>query len=65
VRRRVLDALEGLREDPPHGDIRKLTGQENKLRLRVGDWRVQFRRDTAAGTVFVLRVLPRGRAYRD
>jgi len=61
----VLDALEGLREDPPHGDIRKLTSQENRLRLRVGDWRVQFRRVIAAATMFVPRVLPRGRAYRD
>lgn len=64
VRRRVLDAVEGLREDPPRGDIRKLAGAGGMLRLRVGDWRVRFRRDIAARTVYVQRILPRGRAYR-
>ncbi len=34
-------------------------------RLRVGDWRVRFTREQASRTVYVLRVLPRGRAYRD
>jgi mRNA-degrading endonuclease RelE of RelBE toxin-antitoxin system len=32
--------------------------------LRVGDWRVRFQRDSS-GVIQVLRVLPRGRAYRD
>ena len=34
-------------------------------RLRVGAWRVRFNRDPEARTVLILRVLPRGRAYRD
>ena len=34
-------------------------------RLRVGDWRVRFSRDPGSRTILVLRVLPRGRAYRD
>jgi mRNA-degrading endonuclease RelE of RelBE toxin-antitoxin system len=33
--------------------------------LRVGDWRVRFGYDFAERTILVLRVLPRGRAYRD
>ncbi|TML96179.1 MAG: hypothetical protein E6G10_27290, partial [Actinobacteria bacterium] len=33
-------------------------------RLRVGDWRVLLRLDRDQRTVYVLRVLPRGRAYR-
>ncbi|MFN8525031.1 MAG: hypothetical protein U0821_18200 [Chloroflexota bacterium] len=33
--------------------------------MRVGDWRVRFSVDDAARVVYVLRVLPRGRAYRD
>jgi len=35
----------------------------DEYRLRVGDWRVRFRRDTE--TIYVLRALSRGRAYRD
>jgi mRNA interferase RelE/StbE len=65
VRRRVLDALDGLSAQPPRGNIRRLTGIEAEWRLRVGDWRVRFTREQTTHTVYVLRVLPRGRAYRD
>jgi mRNA-degrading endonuclease RelE of RelBE toxin-antitoxin system len=45
------------------GDVRRLTGEEN-LRLRVGDWRVIFTYDVGRRSIIILRVLPRGRAYR-
>jgi len=48
-----------------HGDVRKLEGVPDEFRLRVGDWRVRFRFDDDTGTIDVLRVLPRGRAYPD
>ena len=64
IRRRVLDALDRVTGDPPAGDLAKLAGSE-EYRLRVGDWRVRVRLDRAARVVVVLRVLPRGRAYRD
>lgn len=32
------------------------------LRLRVGAWRVRFRRDAAVRQLVILRLLPRGRA---
>ena len=48
-----------------HGDVTKLTAQSGDLRLRVGDWRVRFRYDPDPSTVTVVRVLPRGRAFRD
>jgi mRNA-degrading endonuclease RelE of RelBE toxin-antitoxin system len=35
-----------------------------EYRLRVGAWRVRFRVDRQAGALIVLRVLPRGKAYR-
>jgi mRNA interferase RelE/StbE len=65
VRRRVIDAFDGLGAQPPRGNIRRLTGIEAEWRLRVGDWRVRFTREQTTHTVYVLRVLPRGRAYRD
>lgn len=45
VRERVIAALERLAADDPRVDVRKLAGSD-ELRLRVGDWRVRFRRET-------------------
>ena len=59
VRARVLAAIERVATNDPRTDIRKLAGADEH-RLRVGDWRVRFRRDAASRE---LRVLPRGRAY--
>lgn len=48
-----------------HGDVRKLQGYENQYRLRVGRiWRVLFSYQPTTGAVQILRVLPRGSAYR-
>jgi mRNA-degrading endonuclease RelE of RelBE toxin-antitoxin system len=47
------------------GDLKHLTGQGGELRLRVGDWRVRLVFHHATHTIEILRVLPRGRAYRD
>ena len=66
VQARIIEALEGLRADPAQGDITRLTGiQPPEWRLRVGDWRIRFERDHDARIVRILRVLPRGRAYRN
>jgi mRNA interferase RelE/StbE len=47
-----------------YGDVQRLRGTVNEWRLRVGDWRVRFTEDQAGQTIIVLRVLPRGGAYR-
>ena len=66
VRERILTGLEGLVGEPPTGDIKRLSGiTPPQWRLRVGDWRVRFSRDPESRTILVLRVLPRGRAYRE
>lgn len=66
VQARIIEALEGLRAEPAQGDIQRLTGIDPpEWRLRVGDWRVRFVREQDTRTVRILRVLPRGRAYRD
>ncbi|MGI8944913.1 MAG: type II toxin-antitoxin system RelE family toxin [Thermoleophilaceae bacterium] len=65
VERRVRAALRRLHADPRAGDVRKLTGPSGQWRLRVGDWRVRFTRDESKKVISVLRVLPRGGAYRD
>jgi mRNA-degrading endonuclease RelE of RelBE toxin-antitoxin system len=45
--------------------VRKLEGYENQWRLRVGEWRVRFAPVEERREILILRVLPRGRAYRD
>jgi mRNA interferase RelE/StbE len=65
VRRRIFDALDRFVEDTTRGDIRRLRGTDDEWRLRVGDWRIRFAFRSDTRTVEVLRVLPRGRAYRD
>lgn len=62
IARRVLAAIDRLLDQDPTLDIRRLTGASGG-RIRVGDWRVRFDRDVAAGEIVILRVLPRGRAY--
>ncbi|HEX9799714.1 MAG TPA: type II toxin-antitoxin system RelE/ParE family toxin [Thermoanaerobaculia bacterium] len=63
LRERVFQAVERLAQSG-YGDVRALHGSPGGiLRLRVGDWRVLFsRKDT--GELLVLRVRPRGDAYR-
>lgn len=64
ARRRILTAIEGLRELPLRGDIKKLQGRQDQWRLRVGDWRVIFEVDARGHTVYIVRVLARKDAYR-
>ena len=63
VKQRIIDALDRFVEAPFSADIRRLSPFE--WRLRVGDWRVRFSFDDEQHIIVVLRVLPRGRAYRS
>ena len=63
VRQRIFDALDLLVSER-RGDVTKLHGGDDEWRLRVGDYRIRFERDSRSRTIVVLRVLPRGRAYR-
>jgi mRNA interferase RelE/StbE len=65
VRSRVLATLDRYIENPLGVDVRKLQGKQNEYRIRTGDWRILFESLENGRTVGVLRVLPRGRAYRD
>jgi mRNA-degrading endonuclease RelE of RelBE toxin-antitoxin system len=63
TRERIVGALERLAETG-HGDVIPLRGRQREWRLRVGQWRALFTIDEANERIVVLRVLPRGRAYR-
>jgi mRNA-degrading endonuclease RelE of RelBE toxin-antitoxin system len=63
-RRRVSAAVDRLAETG-QGDVIRLQGIEPPQHLlRVGELRVLFAYASATNTLTVLRVLPRGRAYR-
>ncbi len=41
---RLRDAIQGLAQSPPVGDIKALQGyKDGRMRLRVGSWRVIYR----------------------
>ena len=63
VATRILDALTQLAETG-QGAVTRLQGVSDEWRLRVGDWRIRFRYDYPARTLEILRILPRGEAYR-
>lgn len=65
TRERIRTAIHRLAETG-YGDVKKLQGVEKEWRLRVGTWRVRFTVNDAGEIVIllVLRVLPRGSAYR-
>jgi mRNA interferase RelE/StbE len=59
---RILTALDRFARTG-EGDIKKLEGNTNDLRLRVGDYRVRFIEDPP-GTLYIHAVLHRSDAYR-
>jgi mRNA interferase RelE/StbE len=61
--RRIVEAVDTFAATG-RGDVKKLTNEGGEYRLRVGDWRVRFTVDHEVKVLSVLRVLPRGEAYK-
>jgi mRNA interferase RelE/StbE len=64
---RITMAIEGLKEDPPRGDIKQMRGyQDDRKRLRVGDWRIIYRYDFEQQLViiYVIDIGNRGDIYK-
>jgi mRNA interferase RelE/StbE len=59
-RERIVRAIDAL----PAGDVRPLVGLPDEWRLRVGPWRVRYRRDDVERLLTILVVAPRGDAYK-
>jgi mRNA interferase RelE/StbE len=64
VRRRIIDALESLRNDPRPAGVVKLTDKEDLWRVRVGEYRIVYEIDDQRAIVTVLRVAHRKDGYR-
>ncbi len=63
IRLRIIDAIEGLSENPFSGDV--LAGDlEGLRRIRVGDYRVIYLVDTDEIIIVIVKVGKRGDIYR-
>ena len=62
---RIRRELDELAESPDrrNSDVRPLRGRPG-FRLRVGEMRINFERDDDVRIIDVLRIAPRGQAYR-
>lgn len=62
VRKRVIEAIADLADDPRPGGCKKLKARDG-YRIRVGDYRVVYTVDASRITVVVVKVGPRGGVY--
>lgn len=64
---RIRNAIQGLTQKPPVGDIKAMQGsQEGRLRLRVGSWRIIYKygAENEIEILFVLDIGNRGDIYK-
>ena len=60
---RVVRKIESLAQTPRPVGCKKLRGYEDQWRIRIGDWRVVYIVDDAAGRVSVTRIAHRSKVY--
>jgi len=63
--RRMAQAISDLAEDPRPAGCVKLVGYGNMYRLWVGDWRISYAVEEERLVILILRIAPRGSAYRN
>ena len=64
-RRRILDAMKKLRNEPRPAGVVKLAGDENLWRIRVGNYRIVYEIYDDRLIILVLRVAHRKDVYRQ
>ena len=67
VKKRLRNAIEGLKEIPMSGDIRPLEGyKDGRMRLRVGGFRIIFKiiNETEINIIFIMEIGNRGDVYK-
>jgi mRNA interferase RelE/StbE len=58
----IVGSIEALADDDP-ADVQPLAGQPGYYRLRIGQYRVIFRRESDPDTIVITWIGPRGDAY--
>jgi mRNA interferase RelE/StbE len=64
VRRRLAAAIDRLAQTPRPPGVEKLQGQEDRYRVRVGEYRILYEIEDRALLVLVVRVGHRREVYR-
>jgi mRNA interferase RelE/StbE len=62
--RRVISKIDALTQDPRPSGSRKLQGEQNLWRIRIGDYRVVYSVDDRQRIVDIVRIRHRREAYR-
>lgn len=64
---RIREAINGLKQTPPIGDIKTMQGyDDDRKRLRIGSWRVIYRlgNDGSIKIIYVINIGNRGDIYK-
>ena len=64
TQRRIVTAIDELSQNPLEGDVRRLHGEPNLYRRRVGDLRILFRLEISERVIRIEAIRPRGEAYK-
>lgn len=64
IRKRIMQAIMALRDDPSPRQAQKLQGQDHHYRLRVGDYRILYEFGAEQQVITIYRVKHRREAYR-
>lgn len=65
ARQRIHRAIQGLTNQPPEGDIKRLQGYaDGRYRLRVGKNRIVYRFSEDRSTLYIMDIDSRGDIYK-
>jgi mRNA interferase RelE/StbE len=64
LQKRIDTRIRALSENPRPSGIKKLAGDENLYRLRVGDYRISYQIQDKALLVLVIKISHRREVYR-
>jgi mRNA interferase RelE/StbE len=65
VQERLVSQINALAENPRPPKVKKLVGEENQYRIRVGDYRIVYQIDDQLLLVLVLKIGHRSEVYRQ
>jgi len=65
TRDRIIKRIKEIQVSPWNGDIKPIKGCTGEWRTRVGDWRIIFAVDRDQLVIMILKVSPRGDAYKN
>jgi len=65
TRERIIKRIKELQKSPWLGDVKPLKGLPGEWRTRVGDWRIIYAVDRDQLIIAIMKVSPRGDAYKE